>query len=154
MNLFSLQNKTVLITGGSSGIGAAAAELMAGLGARVAIGYHANEAGARIVQERIAAAGGYAAVVGGDVSQAGEIARIVERAAAAVGPIEILVNNAGSLVGRFPVRRLAADDWDRVMNLNVRSAALCAQAVSAGMIERKSGAIVNVTSIAAHTGGG
>ena len=55
MNLFSLQNKTVLITGGSSGIGAAAAELMAGLGARVAIGYHANEAGARVVQEHISA---------------------------------------------------------------------------------------------------
>ncbi|HYT74564.1 MAG TPA: glucose 1-dehydrogenase [Vicinamibacterales bacterium] len=154
MNVFSLQNKTVLITGASSGIGAATAELMASLGARVAVGYHANEAGARMVQERIAAAGGHAVVVHGDVSQPGEVPRIVERAVAAVGPIDILVNNAGSLVGRFSIRRLTAADWDRVMDLNVRSAALCAQAVSAAMIERKSGVIVNVTSIAAHTGGG
>jgi 3-oxoacyl-[acyl-carrier protein] reductase len=154
MNVFSLQNKNVLITGASSGIGAATAELMASLGARVAVGYHANEAGARMVQERIAAAGGHAVVVHGDVSQPGEVPRIVERAVAAVGPIDILVNNAGSLVGRFPIRRLTAADWDRVMDLNVRSAALCAQAVSAAMIERKSGVIINVTSIAAHTGGG
>ncbi|HTM26531.1 MAG TPA: glucose 1-dehydrogenase [Vicinamibacterales bacterium] len=154
MNLFSLQNKTVLVTGASSGIGAAAAELMAALGARVAVGYHANETGARLVQERIAAAGGQAAVVGGDVSQPAEIPRIVERATAALGPIDILVNNAGSLVGRFPIRQLTAGDWDRVMALNVRSAALCAQAVVGGMVDRKAGAIVNVTSIAAHTGGG
>jgi 3-oxoacyl-[acyl-carrier protein] reductase len=151
---FSLQDKTAFITGASSGIGAAAAELLAALGARVAIGYHANEAGARDVEARIAAAGGRAVIVGGDVSRAAEIPEIVDRASAALGRIDILVNNAGSLVGRFPIRQLTAEDWDRVMALNVRSAALCARAVAGGMVDRKSGAIVNVTSIAAHTGGG
>jgi 3-oxoacyl-[acyl-carrier protein] reductase len=150
----SLQGKTALITGASSGIGAATAELMASLGARIAIGYQHNEAGAFGVRDRITSAGGKAVALRADMSNAGEAAGIVARAVDALGPLDVLVNNAGSLVGRFPLARLTPDDWDRVMDLNVKSVAICSRAAADGMIARRSGAIVNVTSIAAHTGGG
>lgn len=154
MNLFSLADTSALITGASSGIGAATARVMAGLGARVAVGYHSNEAGARTVCETIVAAGGRAVALRADVSHAAEIQGLVDRAVAAHGPLDVLVNNAGTLVGRYPIRQLTEQDWDRVMDVNVKSAALCARAVIDGMIARRSGVIVNVTSIAAHTGGG
>jgi 3-oxoacyl-[acyl-carrier protein] reductase len=154
MKRFSLDGKTALITGASSGIGAAVADVMASMGARVAVGYHNNEAGARAVCERIVAAGGQAVALRADLSRPDEIAGLVERATKALGPIDVLVNNAGTLVGRFPLRQLTAEDWDRVMDVNVKSAALCSRAVAEGMIARRSGVIVNVTSIAGHTGGG
>ena len=79
---------------------------------------------------------------------------MVERVIADLGPLDILVNNAGSLVKRYPLRDLTEEGWDEIMDLNLKSAVLCTQAVVPFMIERKSGAVVNVVSIAAHNGGG
>jgi len=153
-NYLDLTGKVALITGASSGIGAATAEVFAELGAKVAIGYYSNEAGAIAVRDGIAAAGKTAIAMKADMRRADEIHPMVEHAAAELGPIDILVNNAGSLVARLPLLKVTEQALDEIMDLNLKSAVLCAQAVAPSMIERKGGAIVNVVSIAAHTGGG
>jgi 3-oxoacyl-[acyl-carrier protein] reductase len=149
-----LSGKVALITGASSGIGAATAELLAELGARVAIGFLQNEAGAEAVRSKITRAGGRAITIRADVSKPDQIPALVSQAATELGPIDILVNNAGSLIERLPITRMTVERWDEVMDLNLKSAMLCSQEVAPAMIARKSGAIVNVVSIAGHTGGG
>jgi 3-oxoacyl-[acyl-carrier protein] reductase len=72
---------------------------------------------------------------------------------AELGPIDVLVNNAGSLVERLKILELTEERWDDVMNLNLKSAFLCSQAVAASMMERKRGVIINVSSIAGRNGG-
>ena len=153
-NAFDLSGRVALVTGASSGIGAATAIRLAELGAQVALGYHGNEQGARQATDTIANAGGRAIVLKADVRKVGEIRGLVDRATEALGPIDILVNNAGSLVARFPIRELTEAGWHEVLSLNLTSAVFAAQAVAASMIERKRGAIVNLGSIAGHNGGG
>jgi 3-oxoacyl-[acyl-carrier protein] reductase len=153
-NYLDLSGKVALITGASSGIGAATAIVLAELGARVAIGYHRNENGAEEVRDKIGIAGGTAIVAQADVRHATGVRTLVEAVLAKLGPIDILVNNAGSLVERIALIDLTEEKWDEVLDLNLKSALLCSQAVMRPMIERRTGAIVNVTSIAAHTGGG
>jgi 3-oxoacyl-[acyl-carrier protein] reductase len=153
-NYFDLTNKVALVTGASSGIGAATAELLAELGARVAIGYYQNEAGAEDVRARIGNAGGRAITIRADVREPDQILPMVTQAVAELGPIDILVNNAGSLIERQKIAEMTPDRWDEVMDLNLKSAMLCSQAVTPAMMERESGAIVNVVSIAGRTGGG
>ena len=153
-NLLDLTNRVALITGASSGIGAATAELLAELGARVALGYYQNEAGAEAVRARIADAGGRAITIRADVRKPDQILPLATQAATELGPIDILVNNAGSLIERQKIAEITAERWDEVMDLNLKSAVLCSQAVAPSMIERASGAIVNVVSIAGRTGGG
>jgi len=153
-NLLDLTNKVALITGASSGIGAATAEVLADLGAQVAIGYYQNEAGAQQVRGKIADAGGKAIAIRADVRQTDQIPSLVTRAVGELGPIDILVNNAGSLIERLPIAEMTVARWDEVMDLNLKSAMLCSQAVAPSMIQRQSGTIVNVVSIAGRTGGG
>ena len=153
-DFLNLTGRNALVTGGSSGIGAATATVLASLGARVAIGYLHNGAGAEQVRQGIAAAGGTATALRADVRVAEEARSLVRRVAEELGPIDILVNNAGSLVKRMAIRDLTEDGWDEVMDLNLKSAAICSQAVAGPMIERKRGAIVNIVSIAGRNGGG
>ena len=153
-NPLDLSNRVALITGASSGIGAATAELFADLGARVAIGYYQNETGAEEVRARITNAGGTAMTIGADVRKPDQILPFVNRVIAELGPIDILVNNAGSLIARQTIAEMTPERWDEVMDLNLKSAMLCSQAVGPSMIERQRGAIVNVVSIAGRTGGG
>lgn len=153
-NHLNLIGKVALITGASSGIGAATAALFADLGAKVAVGFHHHEEGAEQVRQSIVAAGGKAIAVRVDVRRADEIVSLAKRATDELGPIDILVNNAGSLIERQTILEMSVERWDEVMNLNLKSAMLCSQAVAASMTERKTGAIVNVVSIAGRTGGG
>ena len=153
-NYLDLTGRTALVTGASSGIGAATAEVLADLGAKVAIGYFHNEAGAMAVRDRIAKAGGTAVAIRADVRKAEQARALVDRTVAELGTIDILINNAGSLVKRVPVRDLTEEIWDDVMDLNLKSAMVCAQAVMPAMVERKRGTIVNVVSIAGRNGGG
>jgi 3-oxoacyl-[acyl-carrier protein] reductase len=153
-NYMDLTGRIALITGASSGIGAAAATVMADLGARVAIGYHVNQAGAEQVRDTIVRAGGKAITIRADVRRSEDIRALVKSATDQLGPIDILVNNAGSLVQRMKIQELTEQRWDEIMDLNLKSAVLCSQAVTPSMIERKRGAIVNVASIAARHGGG
>lgn len=153
-NYLDLTGKVALITGASSGIGAASAAVFADLGARVAIAYHRNQEGAEQVRHNIARAGGQAVSIQADVRRSDEIRSLVKRATDQLGPINILVNNAGSLVERVKLLDLTEHTLDEIMDLNLKSAMLCSQAVAASMIERKTGAIINVVSIAGRNGGG
>jgi 3-oxoacyl-[acyl-carrier protein] reductase len=153
-NYMDLTGKVALVTGASSGIGAATAAVLADLGARVAIGYYHNETGAGQVLEAIRSAGGQAMAIRADVRQPAEIRSLVERVAGELGPIDILVNNAGSLVKRIAILDMTEEAYDDVMNLNLKSAILCSQAVAQAMIGRRTGAIVNIVSIAGRNGGG
>ncbi len=149
-----LTGRTALVTGASSGIGAAAAAVMADLGAHVAIGYHANQKGAEEVRDTIAKAGGKAITVRADVRRPEEARALVKSAADQLGPIDILVNNAGALVQRMKIQELTEQRWDEIMDLNLKSVMVCSQGVAASMMERKRGVIVNVASIAGRNGGG
>jgi 3-oxoacyl-[acyl-carrier protein] reductase len=153
-NYLDLTGKTALVTGGSSGIGAATALVLADLGASVAIGYHNNQKGADEVAAQIVSGGGKAVTLKADMRHSTEVAPLVARSAEALGPLDILVNNAGSLVARLPLAKITEAGWDEIMDLNLKSAVLCSQAAAPSMAERKSGAIVNVVSIAGRNGGG
>jgi 3-oxoacyl-[acyl-carrier protein] reductase len=153
-NYLDLTGKVALITGASSGIGAATAAVFADLGAKVAIGYCHNQKGAEQVRASIARGGGRGIAIRADVCQENEIHSLVKSAADELGPIDILVNNAGSLVERMKLHEVTAEKWDVIMNLNLKSAMLCSQAVAASMTERRTGSIINVVSIAGRNGGG
>jgi len=153
-DLFKLTGQAALVTGASSGIGAATAEVLAERGARVALGYHRNRKGADETVARIRAAGGTAVAIQADVRVAAEVTRLVAQAVDAVGPLDILVNNAGSLVERQKLAQVTEARWDDIYALNVRSVLLVSQAVVPSMLERRAGTIINVGSIAGHNGGG
>lgn len=146
--------QTALVTGASSGIGAATAQLFAELGARVAIGYHRNQRGAEQVCETAIQVGSEAIAIQADVRRADEISKLVQATTARFGSIDILVNNAGSLIGRIPLQEMTEAHWGDVLDLNLKSAWLCSQTVGASMIERKAGVIINNVSIAGRNGGG
>ena len=120
----------------------------------MAIGYFRNQKGAEQARAGIVSAGGKAIAIRADVCQESEIRRLVKSAADELGPIDILVNNAGSLVERMKIDEVTGEKWDGILNLNLKSAVLCSQAVAASMMERRAGAIVNVVSIAGRNGGG
>lgn len=149
-----LTGTVALVTGASSGIGAATAATLADLGARVAIGYYRNEKGAEDTRAAIVAAGGTALAIPADVRRAAGVRALVDRTTAELGPIDILVNNAGSLVARLGLSEITEAHLDDVLALNLKSAVLASQAVAPSMIERRRGTIINVVSIAGHTGGG
>ena len=151
--LDDLQGKCVLITGASSGIGAAAAKRFAALGARVGVHYGHSEAEARAVVDLIRADGGEAHLLQADLGQPDNAKGLVEEAAHLLGGLDVLINNAGSLLTRTLFLDWDDSLYDQVMNLNVRSVIVGSQ-VAVPLIEaRGGGAIINVGSIAASTGG-
>jgi 3-oxoacyl-[acyl-carrier protein] reductase len=152
-NSFDLNGKVALVTGGSSGIGRATAEALGNQGARVVVNFHRNEAGAEAARAAITANGGSSIAVQADVTQAREVESLIERTVSEFGPVDILVNNAGSLIERLRILELTEERWDEVIDLNLKSAFLCCRAVAASMMERKTGAIINVSSIAGRNGG-
>lgn len=149
-----LKGQVALITGASSGIGRATAEAMAREGACVGVNYLKNQKGAEEAVEAIRKAGGEALAVRADVTRRAEVQALVEAVRKQWGRIDILVNNAGDLIARRTLVDMTEEYWDQLMDLNLKSAYLCTQAVWKEMAERKSGCIINVTSIAARNGGG
>jgi len=127
--------------------------MLAANGARVAINFHRNETGAAAARSEIISKGGKAITVQADVTRANEVAALVEQTVSELGPIDILVNNAGSLVERLRILDLTEERWDEVIDLNLKSAFLCCRAVAASMMERMTGAVINVSSIAGRNGG-
>ena len=150
-----LAGKVVLITGASTGIGAAAARAFAAVGARVVVHYNASREPAEQVAADIKGKGGSAALVGGDVMLEADIKRIVAESLAAFGGrIDVLVNNAGGMLGRVKVEDYTLEHIQRVLMLNCTQIALFMREVVPVMRRQKSGNVINVTSIAARHGGG
>jgi 3-oxoacyl-[acyl-carrier protein] reductase len=147
-----LSNRVALVTGGSRGIGAAVALVLAEAGCAVAVNYRERAEDAEAVVAKIKAMGGRAIAVAADVSQGTAVAAMVERAANALGPIDILVNNAGVAIVRG-VDDLTEAEFDLTIAVNLKSAFLCTQAVLPAMRSRKWGRIVNITSGAARGAG-
>jgi 3-oxoacyl-[acyl-carrier protein] reductase len=143
---------TALITGASSGIGAASATAFGARGARVLIHYNRQENEAQRIIERVRSAGGQGELLRADLTTMDGVRSLVR--ALAGQRIDILVNNAGSLIQRTPVLNFTEELWEQVLTLNLTSAFFLAKAVLAGMVERKSGFVVNVSSVAARNGGG
>ena len=148
------QDKVVLVTGASSGIGAATAALFGKFGARVAIGFHHNEKGAEATRDEIRQSGGTACSIRANVENPEEINSLIDETVSLLGPIDILVNNAGSLIERAALMTQSVDCWDSVMHLNLRSVFLCSRIVGNSMITRRTGSIINIGSIAGRNGGG
>lgn len=149
-----LNGQVALITGASSGIGRATAEAMARAGARVGVNYLKNQKGAEQAVEAIRKAGGEALAIRADVTRRQEVHALVAAVRQKWGRIDILVNNAGDLIARRTLADMTEEYWDQVMDLNLKSVFLCAQAVWEEMAARKSGHIINVSSIAGRNGGG
>ena len=146
--------KVVLVTGASSGIGAAAAVEFAKSGAKVVVNYNATKSGADAVVGEIKSFGGDALAIQADVTKKTEIKKMISEAAEAFGTIDILFNNAGSLIERKELELLSEETWHSVINVNLTSCLLCAQAVIPMMKKKGYGRIINMTSIAARNGGG
>ena len=150
-----LKNKVVLITGSSTGIGAAAAIAFGQNGAKVAVHYNKSKTEAEKVAAQVEKAGGKALLVGGDVTDSAICKQIVDRTVAGFGRIDVLINNAGGLVQRAPIESITGELFDQIINLNARSTVICSGAAAQQMRKQGGGgAIINVTSIAARHGGG
>ena len=148
-----LKGKAVLVTGSSTGIGAAVAKGFGRLGAEVVVHYNRSAAEAEAVAGTIRAAGGKAAVVQGDVSDSAVARRVVDEAAERCGGLDILINNAGHMVERRLIAEADDDILDRVVDLNIRSVIAATGAAVPHFRRRGKGNIVNVSSIAARNGG-
>ena len=147
-----IRGRVALVTGGSRGIGAAVAAALAAAGATVALTYREREAEASAVVQTIRAGGGSAEFFQVDVADRVAVRRLAEDVRARLGPIGILVNNAGIGVKR-EIDEITDDDWDRHLLVNVTSAFVLTQAVVPSMRERRWGRIINMSSVAAQTGG-
>ena len=147
-----LSGKTALVTGASRGIGREVAVALAAEGVAVGVHYNTREDAALETCVRIRKTGARCTAVQADVSRSGDIERMVETVKRELGAVEILVNNAG-VSHRDTLENMREEDWDRVMAVNLKSAFLVTQAVLPGMRERKWGRIINMSSVAAQTGG-
>ncbi len=141
-----LDGKVTIVTGASRGIGRSVAIELAKLGAKVVINYAGNEAAAEEVKNIIVAAGGQAIVVKADVGNIEAVDAMVKETINTFGKIDILVNNAGITRDNL-LMRMKEEDWDAVMNINLKGVFVCTKAVSRIMMKQKSGKIINMTSV-------
>lgn len=141
-----LENKVALVTGGAQGLGEAFAKALAGKGARVVVA-DLNEAGAETVAASIRDGGGDAIALRCDVSKVSEIEEMARRALAHYGAVDILVNNAG-VFDVVSIDDTTEEIWDRGLDINLKGMFFCTKAFAPQMRERRSGKIVNMTSIA------
>lgn len=150
MDLKRLEGKVAVITGAGRGIGAAIARRFADEGASVVLNSLSDSA--MKVAEEINSAGGKAVFVQGDVSKPGDVNKVIDGAAANFGRLDILVNNAGITRDNL-LMRMSEDDWDAVMDTNLKSVYLCTRAVIRPMLKSKSGGrIINLSSVIGLSG--
>ena len=147
-NLFDVSGKVVLITGSSRGLGFAYATGFAEAGAKVIVNGTARESVDRAVEE-IRRAEGFAAGYPFDVTDSAQVERSVAQIEREVGPIDVLINNAG-IHRRAPLAEMTVEEWKAVIEVNLNAAFIVARCVVAGMIERRRGKIINVTSLNAQ----
>ncbi|MHB1102417.1 MAG: SDR family NAD(P)-dependent oxidoreductase [Devosia sp.] len=151
--LEDLKGKRALVTGSSTGIGAAVARELARQGAVVAVHGNKNAAAAREVVQAIEAEGGKAIVVLGDVSVPAEAERLVEDAVKGLGGLDILINNAGAILERVTNAAFDQDMYQRVYDLNVRSVLAVTKAAYPHLKQAGGGSIINTGSVAGRFGG-
>ncbi len=142
----SLESKVILITGGSSGIGAAAARLMAGYGAKVAIAAR-RRAESEVVVQQIEAEGGEAMFIEADVTRAGDVESMVSKVVNRFGRLDCAVNNAGVSNPFVAMADIEEEDWNQTIAVNLTGVWLCMKYEIRTMLENGGGSIVNVSSI-------
>jgi 3-oxoacyl-[acyl-carrier protein] reductase len=147
-----LRGKAVLITGASSGIGAALARAFARQGSMVGLHYNSSSEAAHAVAREIEAAGGNVFLVKGDATKSDEMRRVVDETARTFGRLDGLINNAGGMVARVLYENMSDEHYDAVMDLNARSV-LAASHAALPHLKKQGGFIIHTSSIAARTGG-
>lgn len=141
-----LENKIAVVTGGSRGIGRAIALKLASEGADIVVNYTSNSAAADEVVKLVTDLGRKAISVKADVSVSGDIENLIKETESQLGKIDILVNNAGITRDGLLIR-MKEQDWDDVLNINLKGVFLATKLIGKKMLKQKSGRIVNVTSV-------
>ncbi len=144
-------NKVVLVTGGSRGIGRAMAVAFGSLGAKVAVNYSGNELAARETCALIEAAGGVAVAVQFNVADTSAVAEGVKYIEKNIGSIDILINNAGISRDNLAVR-MKDEEWNATLDTNLKGTFLCCRSVIMGMMRKRSGKIINISSVIGISG--
>ena len=147
----SLSGKIAVVTGGSRGIGRAICQRLAALGATVIVNYVSNPAAAEETVKSIQSAGGKGEAVQFNVAVAGEIEAAFKKILEAHGRVDILVNNAG-ITRDGLLMKMKDEQWDEVLNTNLKGVFLCTKAVSRGMMKQRWGRIINITSVIGFAG--
>lgn len=142
----ALTGKTAIITGASRGIGAEIAMKFAEAGAKIVVNYSGSQDKAEAVVAAIQANGGEAIAVKANVSDAEAVKAMIDETLASFGSIDILVNNAGITRDNL-MMRMKDDEWDDVINTNLKGVFICTKAVTRQMMKQRSGRIVNIASI-------
>lgn len=145
------KDKVAVVTGGSRGIGRAIALYLGQQGAKVIVNYNSSADAANEVVEQIKAAGSEALAVQANVADEEAAAALIKAATDAYGQIDILVNNAGTTRDNI-IARLKPEDFDAVINTNLRSAWLCSKAATRPMMKKRQGRIINITSVVGISG--
>jgi len=148
-----LEGKVSIVTGASRGIGRGIALRLAQEGAKVVINHRGSAEGAEETASLIRAAGGEALVVQADVSRLDEAQRLVQETINAFGQVDVLVNNAGTTRDTL-LMMMKEDQWDVVVDTNLKSVFSCCKAVARPMVKRKSGRIINISSVSGLAGQG
>ncbi|MGW1340978.1 SDR family NAD(P)-dependent oxidoreductase [Kribbella sp. NPDC002412] len=154
MAYLDFRDQVVVVTGASSGIGAAAAVGFAETGATVALHYHRNADGAKHTLGAVQTAGGTATVHQADLADPVSAGKLIDDVLAEHGRIDVLVNNAGDLVNRSPVSEVPDEEFHRILDVNLTSVFALSRRIVPVFRTQGGGAIVNVTSIAGRHGGG
>ncbi len=144
----SITGKVIVITGASSGMGEAAAQHLAAKGASVVLGARRADRLEALVAE-IAGTGGKATAVATDVTKRDDVQRLVDTAVQTYGRIDVLINNAG-IMPLSPLERLKIDEWDRMIDVNIKGVLYGIAAALPYMKDQKSGHIINLASVAGH----
>ncbi|WDR01320.1 SDR family oxidoreductase [Devosia algicola] len=146
-----ISGTAVLITGASTGIGAALAKAFAAQGARVGLHYNSSGTAARAIGAEIEATGGTVSLIQADATRPGELARAVESTAKTFGRLDGLINNAGGIVTRQPYEEWTDVTYDAILDLNVRSV-LSASKAAITHLKTRGGFIINTTSVGGRNG--
>ncbi len=144
-------SKSAIITGGTRGIGLAIAKRLAADGFDLLISYRGDDAVAELARQSLADCGRAVEIIVGDVSNPDGAATIIETALAKYGKIDALINNAG-ITRDTLLMRMSEDDWDAVLDTNLKGAFLCTKAAMRPMLRQRSGRIVNLTSVVGLVG--
>jgi 3-oxoacyl-[acyl-carrier protein] reductase len=147
----TLEGKVALVTGASRGIGREIALELARQGANVAVNYAGSESKANEVVDEIKAIGKEAFVIKCDVSNSDEVAAMVKETVDRFGKLDILVNNAGITKDNL-LMRMKEEEWDDVININLKGVFLCTKAVTRQMMKQRVGRIINITSVVGVSG--